>query len=186
VKKLIVVALVLFAAWLFATPYLTLHSIKSAAEEKDIQSLSQYIDFPAFKESLKTNLKGKINRTLAKTHNDNPYANLLDAAGSQLAVRMIDPLLDAVVTPESVAELLQGNPPAADSGKEKGKGKEGIGDVLSFMPSSQNVDVVAGYKSFDSFVITLKEKGSGKEVMAFILKRQGLSSWRVVGVKIPD
>jgi hypothetical protein len=181
VKKLIIVGVALLAAWFFATPYLTFYAIKSAAEDKDVRALSQYIDFPALKESLKANLRRKITKTLAKTHDDNPYGNLLGAAGSQLAVQMIDPLLDAAITPEAVAELLQ-----ARHGKaESGPGGD-AGNPLSFVTSDKEIAVSTGYRSFDAFAITLKEKDSGKELAAFILKRQGMFAWKVTEVIFPD
>jgi hypothetical protein len=185
VKKLIIALAVLFAAWWFATPYLTLHSIQSAAENKDAHALSQYVDFPALKESMKTNLKRKIMQTLSQTHNDNPYANLLGAAGSQMAAQMIDPLLNATITPETITELLQGRSKAASS-NSGGNGSGNSRDPLSFIPPNEDIAVTKGYRGFDVFAVTLKDKKSDKELVAFILKRQGLFAWKVSEVNIPD
>jgi hypothetical protein len=183
VKKLVIALAVLFAAWWFATPYLTLHSIQSAAENKDTHALSQYVDFPALKESMKTNLKRKFMQTLSKTHNDNPYANLLGAAGSQVAAQMIDPLLDATITPETITELLQGrSKPASSNPDGNGSGS----DPLSLILSDEDTVITKGYLGFDTFAVALKNKKNDKELVAFILKRQGLFAWKVSEVDIPD
>jgi hypothetical protein len=181
VKKLVIVVLALFAAWFFATPYLTFRSIGSAIENKDAHALSQYVDFPALKESLKANLRAKMTETIARTHNNNPYGNVAGAVTSQLALQMIDPLLDAAMTPEAIAALLQGQGKAAS-----GSGRQEEDHPLSSVFPRDDVEFSTGYESFNVFAITLKKKATGKELATFFLKRQGFSSWKVTSVKIPD
>jgi hypothetical protein len=180
VKKLVAVVIALFAAWLFATPYLTLRSIHSAAKNKDVAALSQYVDFPALKESLKTSLRSKIAQTLSKAHSDNPYGNILGAAGSRLALQLVDPLLDAALTPEIITELLQGQGRASSASAANHADRP-----LSVIFPDKEIAVSRGYESFGRFAVTLREKDSGKEIATFILTRQGLFSWKVSGVNLP-
>jgi hypothetical protein len=132
---------------------------------------------------MKANLRTKITQTLAQTHHNNPYGNLLGAAGSQLAVQMIDPLLDATITPEAITELLQGR-----SKVTPGSGGSGSNARVpwSFIPVNEDIVVTKSYESFDAFAVTLKDKKSDKYLAAFILKRQGLFTWKVSEVHLPD
>ena len=50
---LIVVVLLVVAGWIAAGPYLTINAIRSAVQEQDAAKLSQHIDFPALRTSLK-------------------------------------------------------------------------------------------------------------------------------------
>jgi hypothetical protein len=183
-KKLLVLALIGGGIWIFATPYLTLRAIHSAVEQRDTRALAGHFDFPVLKESLKSGLRSKITERLARTHHNDPYGNALGAAGVQLAVQAIDPLLDAAITPEGVALLLQGRTGASekrDSGRAGGRSP----DPLAFL-SSQPMQTVTGYKGFDTFTITLVEQDSGKEFISFLLKRHGIATWKVSGVVFPD
>ncbi|MDR3352063.1 MAG: DUF2939 domain-containing protein [Zoogloeaceae bacterium] len=174
-RALLVLVLIGGGAWIFATPYLTLRSIQSAVEARDTHALAAHFDFPVLKENLKSSLRVKFTEELARTHNDNPYGNALGAAGTQLALKALDPLLDAAITPESVALLLRGQ--AGASGK--------AANPLAFL-SAKPVQVASGYRSFDTFAITLKEEDSGRELVSFLLKRHGIATWKVSGVAFPD
>ncbi|GHU42272.1 membrane protein [Betaproteobacteria bacterium] len=177
-KKFLFLIAALLAAWFYATPYFTLRSIHSAIEAQDVRALSQYVDFPALKESIKANLRVKMTEAIAQTHNNNPYGNVLGAAASQLALQMVDPVLDAALTPESIAALLQGK-------NSNASGSDKRDNPLGFIASGKKSERSTGYQNFDTFTLTHKDKASGEELISFILKRQGLFSWKVAGVNFP-
>ena len=64
---LVSILIVLAGIAFYCTPYLTYRNIRMAAENKDAETLSEYIDFPAIKKSLKENFKSKIEVTEKKT-----------------------------------------------------------------------------------------------------------------------
>ena len=46
----------LIAGWWFASPYWVLYQVKQAVEENQLGKLSSYIDYPAVRQSLKSQL----------------------------------------------------------------------------------------------------------------------------------
>jgi hypothetical protein len=182
-KKIVFAVVVLFFAWFFATPYLALRSIKTAAENQDIQTLSQYIDLPALKESLKSSLSVKMKTAIARAHDDNPYGNVFGAAASQFAVRMIDPVLDTAITPETIAMLLQGQGKKSPS---SGGSEVSANPLARVFPSTdEETRVSAYYVNFDTFVIAFRNNRTDKERFSFFMKRQGIFSWKIAGVNFP-
>ena len=60
------VAAGLFAAYMFAAPYITVYQIKSAAENNDATTLSEYIDFPSLRQSYKGQITAMLEKDMAE------------------------------------------------------------------------------------------------------------------------
>ena len=109
---------VLFFGFLAASPYITFHRIKQAADAEDLQALSSYVDYPALRENLKAHMLAAVGAKL-DAEQDNPLASL----GRAIATSAAEKMIDALITPENIAlaiasgQLLQneklGTPDAA-------------------------------------------------------------------------
>lgn len=163
------VILALFIGWYLASPYIAVHQIKSAAQSRDAEALSEHIDFPALKESVKASMSASIMSNASKSSSDEPFA----AAGSALALAMIGPMVDAMITPQAIAMMMQGEEPLSDQQQVE--------------PSApkQDPDISSSYKDLDTFVITLKDNDKAKESASFILKRHGLFTWKLAALEFP-
>src|SRR5690606_33845106 len=51
-KGLIILGLLALLAYLYATPYLTVSSLRAAAEARDAAAISDHVDYPALRQSL--------------------------------------------------------------------------------------------------------------------------------------
>jgi hypothetical protein len=154
---------------LYASPYLTLYQMYQAVERRDARAISNSVDFPALRESVKENLQSVVLKQTAKQNN--PILNLIGAAlGSALA----DPVLDRLVTPEGVMALLEGQrlQAGADGGDR------------SLSEQAVQVDVNPRYESFDRFVVSVKPKGEDVPPVDVVLSREGLG-WKITGVRLP-
>src|SRR5690349_25061325 len=109
----IVIALIAALALGYASPYIALNNLKRAADARDAQTVNQYVDFPALRESLKQQVTGLLTRRLDSRGNGNPLA----AIGAMIGVALIGPLVDAYATPDGVAALLNGIPPRGEPGE---------------------------------------------------------------------
>lgn len=89
---LAVLALVLAGGWLWLSPQVTLAQIKRAADAGDVTALSAHVDYPALRESVKQELRDKID----------PNAGGLAAIAGAIVDRVGDPLIDAAVTPQGL------------------------------------------------------------------------------------
>jgi hypothetical protein len=47
------------------------------------------------------------------------------------------------------------------------------------------VKVKRGYESFDLFVVHFVGKENGRERMALLLRRDGITHWRLSGIRLP-
>lgn len=96
-----------FSVWLYFTPYIAANNMEKAAKANDSATLSSYIDFPLVKENLKANFNAIIATELAKKKTGDSS----DALVAAMATAFISPMVDALVTPENLAMIMQGNKP---------------------------------------------------------------------------
>lgn len=168
-RKVLAVVGVLFAAYVVATPYITVHQMKSAAERRDGDALSEHIEFPSVRQSLKGQMNAMFMKELAKDDiKDNPFA----ALGAAFAGVMVDKMVEAYITPAGITQLMTGEKPAP---KESGKS----GGSASRKPLS---DATMSYESLDKFVVTVKSNTD--EEGKFVLRRRGIG-WKLTEILIP-
>jgi hypothetical protein len=154
---------------LYASPYLTLYQMYQSVKSSDFQGVASHVDFPALRDSVKANVQMMISQET--TQQDNPLLGLL---GKIIGGVVLDPVVDAVVTPEGVAALLEGQQLQIGRGNHQAK----------FSQKADSVEVKPHYESFNQFVVSVKPKGEEKSPVEIILSRDFLS-WKVSGVRLP-
>ena len=161
--------LVIFAIYLYVSPYLVLNNIKNAAEQGDADKLSGYIDFPSVKQSMKDQVKAVMVKELTSSKEQDGF----EALGTMLGAAMIDPLIDGLVTPDGVALMLQGQKLDFDlnndTPEDKAKGK------------NEDIDYKAGYLSFNRFKVQIIDADNSDESIDVIMHRDWLS-WKVTRI----
>ncbi|SJN36297.1 DUF2939 domain-containing protein [Psychrobacter sp. JB385] len=161
--------LVIFAIYLYASPYIALYNIKNAVEQKDADKLSGYIDFPSVKQSIKDQVKAAMVEELAASDEQDGF----EALGTMLAAAMIDPLVDGLVTPDGVALMFQGQNLDFDSSNDSSEDKAKI--------NNEDIDYKAGYLSFNQFKVQIIDADDSDESLDVIMQRDGLS-WKVTRI----
>ena len=161
--------LVIFAIYLYASPYIALYNIKNAAEHKDADKLSGYIDFPSVKQSIKDQVKAAMVEELAASDEQDGF----EALGTMLAAAMIDPIVDGVVTPDGVALMLQGQELDFGLDDKTTKDEPKVKDT--------DIDYKAGYLSFNRFKVQIIDADDTDESLDVIMHRDGLS-WKVTRI----
>ena len=160
---------VIFAIYLYASPYLVLNSIKNAAQQGDADKLSGYIDFPSVKQSMKDQVKAAMVEELAASDEQDGF----EALGTMLAAAMIDPLIDGLVTPDGVALMLQGQKLDFDLNNDKPEDKP--------KAKNEDIDYKAGYLSFNGFKVQIIDANDPDESLDVIMHRDWLS-WKVTRI----
>ena len=160
-----------FAVYFVATPYITVHQMKSAAERRDGETLSEYVEFPSVRQSLKDQMNAMFAKKL--TEDDELKSNPFGAFGVALAGMMVDKMVDAYVTPAGMIQLMAGEKPVAKA--KKGEGSR----ATARKPLS---DASMSYESLNKFVVRVNgsDGGEGK----FVLRRHGLT-WKLTDIIIP-
>lgn len=163
---------VILGIYIVAAPYITVYQMKSAAESQDGDALSEYIEFPSVRESLKDQMNAMMAKKMAE--DDDIKKNPFSALGAAFAGMIIDKMVDVYVTPAGIRQLMAGNRP--QPGKEQ---DENSSPSTRRKPLS---DATMSYESIDKFVIRVKtdDGGEGK----FVLRRRGLS-WKLTDIVIP-
>lgn len=156
-----------FGAWLYFTPQLALASMRDAAAARNAGELSSYVDFPAVRESLKVVVQSKM-AAVAKDP-----TNPLLALGASLAAGFADPVIDNLVTPQSLALMLSGVPPTMlASGAETSS------------PASM-VETTTRYDGLNTYVATVRRKDWPWPPVELEMRREGLASWKLAAIRLP-
>lgn len=191
----------------YASPYIALNNLKAAADARDAAALSEYVDYPALRVSLKQQVGEMLQQRMEAAHASNP----LMLFGAMIGNALIGPLVDAYATPEGVAALLSGMPPTGKPGE-----RPAPAPPSEAPPSSQQGDSTpgkptppapgnppaqaqpqqerpraqtsAGYRSLNTFAVTWQRGsgGNGGERYAAILQRHGLFSWKLAAVELNE
>lgn len=160
---------VIFAIYLYASPYIVLNNIKKAAEQGDADKLSGYIDFPSVKQSMKDQVKAFMIEEIASSEQEDGF----EALGTMLATAMVDPIIDGVVTPDGVALMLQGQ--ELDIGlNEKSESKP--------EPKEREIDYQTSYLSFNRFKVQINDEDDAEKSIDVIMHRDWFS-WKVTSIK---
>lgn len=170
-SSLMLLAVLFAGVWLYFTPYLAMNKLQKAAKAGDAQAMSELVDFPSLRESVKQNVRTAVSNEVGGRSRGG-----LGALGGLLAGVLAGPVVDAFVTPDGIAALTEGSRPGSRHG-------DAIDSVAH--ERSKDVKVKRGYESVDLFVIHFIGKSDGKERMALVMHRDGLTHWRLTGVRLP-
>jgi hypothetical protein len=198
---LVVVVVLIGLAFAYASPYIALDRLKRAADTRDAATVNEYVDFPAFRESLKEQLGALLRRRIGAESHGNPLA----ALGAMIGVALIGPLVDAYATPDGVAALLNGIPPRGEPGERPpappdapASSSDGGGSPAAAPPAPaappavsaetsskppQPPQTTARYRSVNEFVVTYQH-GVGDTRYAAIFRREGLFTWKLAAVDL--
>lgn len=166
--KLLAGLAAMFAIYVAAAPYITVHQMKSAAESRDGEALSEYIEFPSVRQSLKDQMNAVFMKDMTKDLEGNPFA----AVGAAFAGMMVDKMVDTFVTPAGITQLMSGEKPnPTESGESAGASAR-----EPFAKASMS------YESLSKFVVTVK--GDTGDEGKFVLRRRGIG-WKLTEILIP-
>lgn len=170
---LLLAGLLLFGAWVAAGPYLAVRDIRSAVRAQDAAALSEHVDFPALRASLKAQLADRLAREAGPELQSNPLA----AFGLTLATGVVSTAVEAMVTPLGLAAVMEGR-----------KLWRQVGDDFAppdpATPAPEPLhDARYHYESWSRFTATIRDQ-EGRPLV-FVLTRQGLR-WRLSDLRLPQ
>lgn len=173
VAWIIGIALLAVIGYGAAGPYLAVAEIKTGIIDQDADLLAARIDFPTLRQNLKDQVNAAMMKSAAQDLQDNPLAAL--AAG--LATRVVDSMVDSLVTPAGLAQVMEGHRPAKSIAKPSVP-------VETRPPKTEELFQNARYTydSLSQFSVWVPND-AGQETR-FVLQREGLS-WRLVNLVLP-
>jgi Protein of unknown function (DUF2939) len=177
---LLVMIIVLVAAGAtYFSPEITIYQLRQAVKDKDDSALSEHIDFPAVRESLKSQLQLVVANAMAeKKREDNPLA----ALGAMLAEKMIDGMVDNIVSPAAIrmSFQLQTGPTAKSEAK-----RDVSGNAQGPDHSASRDDIGPSFtvqsRGLSRFVLMQR---TGNFSIHYTFKRKGLT-WKLTNMDLP-
>jgi hypothetical protein len=174
-KGLIGLTLIAFVVAWFGSPILTVRALTKAAEAGDEAALERLVDFPAFRDSLKDELTGRL---MDEARIDPRIRSSgLGGLGMILAPMLLDGAVDALVTAPTVAAMVR---TARVPGPTDRLAASSSGDDGSDVRQSY------GYRDMNTFAVRLTNTGHPDQTLKLLLTRQGLFDWKLTGVDLPE
>jgi hypothetical protein len=168
-------ALVLFGLAWAAAPVFAAQALIRAAKAGDEREIERRVDFPSLRESLKAELNAELMERMSR---DPRVADSgLGGLGMMLAPMILSGAVDAVVTPQVVAHMVN-TAEAPDPTRRpppEPAGDEADGD---------DIHQSWGYRGLNEFAVTLTDRDQPDDHLALILERRGLFDWKLAAVDL--
>lgn len=166
-----------FLAAYLASPVFAVRSLINAARTGDEARLERLVDFPAVRDDLKAQLNAQLVRRVRADPElrDNPLSGL----GLVLAPALLSGVVDAFVTPEAIAAMVQ----TAEAPDLIGAD----GAPLLEAPPERAKDIRIGYsyRGLNRFAGTLTDRARPHERIDLIMERRGVFGWKLTQVRLP-
>lgn len=177
---IIIVVGVMLACAYYASPYVALHEMQAAARAGEGDRLARHVDFPAVRESLKSQMQAMLTkRMLREDLKDNPFA----AFGMLLAGSMVGMMVDNMVTTESLASIV-------NSGKPKPPAGEDVSSVDQPTNSHSSNDtskpprITRYYEGLGVFKVEMHDAETDKLMLTLVFNRDGWFGWRLKAIRM--
>ncbi len=199
IMALLIVALLAVGGWYALSPPMTLNALRDAAEAHDADSVLAHVDLPALRASLKEQARQRLEEDAANSTG-------LEALGMQLGMSFADPLIDAMLTEDTITRMIEqrtltGSALAASAGaavaaRSMGVEAETRGDQGSIFSASNRTEAAAlpadaqqaevdfeiNRRGFDEFRVYPEDRPDQGEL---IFTRHGLR-WKLSGMTLPE
>lgn len=162
-------------AYFYYTPQRTLVKIREAAEKGDTETLSELVDFPSVRQSIKDEFNSMMAQEMAK-ESSNPYA----ALGMMMASAFADRFVDSMVTPSSISAFTKGIKPNKNS--ESRNYDNNNGNTIN--NNLNKNEKYMRYDGFSKYIIEFKDKDNMPRGIMLVMRRQGLN-WKLTAIRFP-
>jgi hypothetical protein len=142
--------------WYVFSPGWTIRSMVAAAKARDEARFSAYVDYPALRQDMKTELTARIQQESRKDRS--PQAKVTAAIG----LALIGPVVDRMVSPGAINQAFTNLTVAAPKGNAK--------------PATPQIR----REGFNRFVVAGKDMPEA----GLVFERRGLS-WKLTGIDLP-
>jgi hypothetical protein len=155
------------------SPWWSLAGLARAAITADKQRLALYVDFPRVRENLRAQFNAQIAASMAEEMKNNPFA----ALGTLIGSAMVDKALEAFVTADGFARLMQEAMRDKPADTEPTPSQAEVAQKLYDKVGLEWLSL----STIKAFVLD----ENGQTATTLLLERSGLT-WRVVDIELPD
>lgn len=168
-------ALALFGIAWTAAPVLAAQSLIRAAKAGDEARIEKLVDFPALRESLRSELNAEL---MARMRRDPRVSDSgLGGLGMMLVPMILSGAVDTLVTPEVVAHMV-------NTAEAPDPTRRPLPEPESDEADGDDIHQSWGYRSLNEFAVTLTDRRQPDDRLALILERRGLFDWKLAAVDL--
>jgi len=180
VRLVAALALVLVGeAFYYGSPYWTVWRMQTAARAGEGDRLASYVDFPAVRESVRSQMQQKMLKLVQdETLKDNPFA----AFGMALAGVMVNTMVDNMVTRESLVEMIRrGRAKVPSETTPASTPTSSVGNSEAATPPR----IDRHYEGADTFHVEMHDPATDKAMLLLVLNREGWFGWKLTAIRMP-
>ena len=141
------------------------------------------VDFPQLRESFKGAVMANLAKEATKGEEDD-----IGALGAAFGAMMVGPMVDALITPEGLIQMMQWRAmdamPDEDPGTLETPSQAGVNEAQEGGESEGGM----GYETLNRFSVTIAGGMGGlageKGLFTLLFSRRGLAGWKLTGVRI--
>lgn len=157
-------ALIVVVALFVSAPYSAVRSLQEAARKGDSQAIEQYVDFPAFRASIKDTMRRQLAKKMGVVK-----PGVFGGVGKMLADMALEPIAAKIASPVGIALLVEGVAPTE------------IADGETKTP--RRIEKRGKFDGIDRFRMHVISGESGESLVALVMSRQGFLNWKLVGIE---
>ena len=180
-KILGVMGLVALAGVYFASPYYVTARIAAAAQARDAEKVSEYIDYVALRGSIKKQITEQANAMLAQQEAIGAGMGIppavADAMRERIMARVTDTIVEKAVSPEGLQQVME-----REIERIKGDKTSGVA------PEMSSVEYESDYEGLNRFRVSITTDANGQAMENppyVVMTRRGFAVWRIVDVRLP-
>jgi hypothetical protein len=162
------------------SPYLTLHTMRTAIEQKDVQAFNERVDYPKVRESVKSQLATRLAGQMGSDADEGQSSKSFKALGAAFAMALANPLVDAVVRPEFVMAAMS----KGEIEVVPGEVKEAVGVTE---PKKSKPKWTFDRQGPNKLVVYAKDpENQGEVKIGLVLERSGFAHWKLTELDLPE
>jgi hypothetical protein len=174
------ISFLLFLAWaiFMVSPFVALYDLSKAIEARDVDRITERVNFNALRVSLARQILGEYLKT-------QDLDGLGQQAATQAGTAVLNPVLEELITPQAVMDLLD------DGHLQQATGTQGRNS--SFFPLGFDADslgkawrtfIMSETQGFRAITIPLPADEPKDEQFKVTLRLRG-TTWRLIGIDLP-
>jgi hypothetical protein len=179
------ITILLFVAWLvfLVSPFFALYDLTRAVEAKDVERITERVNFRALRVSLSQQIADAYLQTPAAKE----LSDLDRRAATNAGAIIVNPIVEKLVTPQALIDLLEDGWPQGVAGRPRGAAAAAAPVKFEFGSVRQawRLFITSEGQGFRSVTIPVPPDLERDKQFRVTLRLSGFT-WRVTGLEIPQ
>jgi Protein of unknown function (DUF2939) len=181
------ITFVLFLAWVgfLLSPFLALYDLTKAVEAKDVERITERVNFRALRVSLSQQIAGAYLQT---PNAEKELGDLDRRAATNAGAIIVNPIVEKLVTPQALIDLLDNGWPEGVAGRPRGAAAAASAQVRlepDSLRQAWRLFITSEGQGFRSITIPLPPDLERDRQFRVTMRLSGYT-WRVTGLEIPQ